>query len=95
MNPAKVKRESTKTLTDLPNIGKSLAKDLQCIGIEHPEQLKDKDPFILYQMLCKIKGSRQDPCILDIFMSITDFMNGNDSKIWWAYTAKRKEKYIK
>jgi hypothetical protein len=93
MNPKKVVRQKTQKLTDLPNIGKSLAKDLELIGIDTPEKLEGKDPYELYQKLCKMTGMRQDPCVLDIFMSITDFMNGGEPKVWWSYTAERKEKY--
>jgi len=91
MHPDKVKRETTKTLTDLPNIGPSLAGDLRRIGINHPGQLVGQDPVELYGILCELTGTRQDPCVLDIFMSITDFMNGAEPKVWWAYTAQRKQ----
>ena len=93
MNPNKAARETTKKLTDLPNIGKSLATDLERIGIDTPEKLEGKDPYMLYQKLCEITGKCQDPCVLDVFVSITDFMNGGEPKVWWAYTAERKEKY--
>ncbi|UFH59676.1 helix-hairpin-helix domain-containing protein [Sulfurovum mangrovi] len=93
MNPKKVVRETTKKLTDLPNIGKSLAADLERIGIDSPEKLQGKEPYALYQRLSEVTGKRQDPCVLDIFISITDFMNGGEPKVWWAYTAERKEKY--
>ena len=93
MNPKKVVREKTVKLTDLPNIGKSLAKDLELIGIDIPQKLEGEDPYALYDKLCKVTGTRHDPCVLDVFMSITDFMNGGDPKEWWAYTAERKEKY--
>lgn len=91
MHPDKVKRETTKDLTDLPNIGSSLAKELQLIGIKTPQQLTDCDPVELYESLCKAKGKRQDPCVLDVFMSVTDFMNGSQPKVWWKYTAERKQ----
>jgi hypothetical protein len=93
MNPKKVIREKTKKLTDLPNIGKSLAQDLHLIGIDTPQKLEGKDPYELYQRLCKTTGKRLDPCVLDVFISITDFMNGGEPKVWWSYTAERKEKY--
>ena len=35
-----------------------------------------RDPFVLYQALCAHTGKRQDPCVLDTFMAITDFMRG-------------------
>jgi hypothetical protein len=93
MNPKKAVREKTIKLTDLPNIGKSMAADLERIGIDIPEKLQDKDPYALYQKLCEVTGKQQDPCVLDIFISITDFMNGGEPKVWWDYTAERKEKY--
>ncbi len=90
MNPAKVVRENVTKLTDLPNIGPSLAKDLQSIGIQSPDQLKNRSALELYEALCEKTASRQDPCVLDVFMSITDFMNGAEPKVWWAYTQERK-----
>jgi len=90
MHPDKVKRETTKTLTDLPNIGPALAADLRRIGINHPEELSGQDPLELYGILCELTGSKQDPCVLDVFMSVTDFMNGGEAKVWWAYTPQRK-----
>ncbi len=93
MNPAKVVREKTKKLTDLPNIGKSLAGDLEKIGISHPQDLTGKDPMTLYINLCEKTGARHDPCVLDVFMSITDFMNGGEARVWWDYTEERKRRY--
>ena len=91
MNPSKVVREKVQKLTDLPNIGVSMAKDLRLIGIDTPDDLPGKDPFELYKNLCEKIGTRQDPCGLDTFMSITDFMNGGEPKVWWEYTQKRKK----
>jgi hypothetical protein len=91
MHPEKVRRETTKTLTDLPNIGPSMARSLRQIGINKPEQLVGRDPVQLYGALCEATGSRQDPCVLDVLMSVTDFMNGGEPKVWWAYTPERKK----
>ena len=93
MNPKKVTRETTEKLTYLPNIGISLAENLKRIGIDTPEKLEEKDPYELYQKLCKVTGKRQDPCVLDIFMSVTDFMDGGEPQVWWKYTDERKKKY--
>lgn len=90
MNPEKVRRETTRALTDLPNIGPAIAKDLQRIGIETPQQLAGRDALELYLRLCEVTGSRQDPCLLDTLMSVVDFMNGGEPKVWWAYTPERK-----
>ncbi len=93
MSPSKVKRELVQKLTDLPNVGVATAKDLVLIGIKTPPQLVGKDPLTLYLQLCRRSGVRQDPCVLDVFISITRFMNGDDPKPWWAYTAERKRDY--
>ncbi len=87
----KVIREKVNTLTDLPNIGKSLASDLLTIGINEPNQLIGQSPYQMYEALCKITGKRHDPCVLDVFISITRFMEGEPPKPWWEYTAERKE----
>jgi Pathogenicity locus len=80
-------------LEDLPNIGPALAADLRLIGIQHPRELRGRDPFVLYQKLAAATGSRQDPCVLDTFMAATDFMNGAAAAPWWHYTAQRKALY--
>jgi hypothetical protein len=90
MNPAKVKRDRLRRLTDLPNIGPTMAKDLELIGIRRPEQLAGKDPLKLYRQLCIASGARQDPCVLDTFISITRFMDGEEPRPWWAYSGERK-----
>jgi hypothetical protein len=90
MNPNKVVREQTKKLTDLPNICKAGEADLILLGIEKPNDLSGCDPYEMYERLCDITGSRHDPCVIDVFISITRFINGDDPKPWWAYTAERK-----
>jgi hypothetical protein len=92
MNPAKVERSKVKRLTDLPNIGPAMAKDLELIGINTPPQLVGKDPVMLYQRLCKQTGTRHDPCVLDVFISVTRFMAGEAPQPWWHYTEERKRR---
>lgn len=93
MNPAKVIRDQVHRLTDLPNIGPAMAKDLELIGINRPEQLACQDPLRLYERLCLECGVRQDPCVLDTFISVTRFMSGDEPRHWWAYTEERKRLY--
>jgi hypothetical protein len=90
MNPARVRRDAVRNLTDLPNVGPATAADLRLLGIEHPTQLRGRDPAQLYATLCCKTGVRHDPCVIDVFASITAFMDGDDPKPWWAYTALRK-----
>lgn len=90
MHPNKVDRAKTVKLTDLPNIGPSMADSLRTIGIRSPDELAGRDPVELYDALCEATRSRQDPCVLDVLMSVTDFMNGGEAKVWWGYTEERK-----
>lgn len=74
-------------------MGPATAHVLQFIGIETPQQLVGKDPLALYESLCRRRGARQDPCVLDVFISITRFMAGDPPRAWWEYTALRKRMY--
>ena len=91
MNPAKVERSRVKNLTDLPNIGKASAADLHLLGIHEPQQLVGLNPYQMYQRLCDITQVRHDPCVIDVFISITRFMDGEAPRPWWDYTDERKQ----
>lgn len=92
MNPSKVSRTRLESLTDLPNIGPAMARDLRLLGYEHPNQLAGQDPQRLYDRLCELTGTHQDPCVLDVFKSVTRFMDGEEPRPWWFYTPERKER---
>lgn len=91
MHPSKVDRNRLKKLTDLPNIGKACAADLRLLGIQIPVHLIGKNPYELFEELSNKTGGKIDPCMLDTFISITRFMDGEAPKPWWAYTEERKE----
>ena len=93
MHPDKVVRDRVKRLTDLPNVGPATARDLVLIGINAPSDLAGKDPLQLYQALCDKTGARQDPCVLDVFMSLTRFAAGGPAQPWWVCTDERKRRY--
>ena len=93
MNPSKVQRSSTTRLTDLPNVGPAVARDLELIGVNTPSDLEGRDPFEMYELLCERTKARHDPCVLDTFMSITDYVAGNEPRPWWAYSAERKKRH--
>ncbi len=83
-------RKTVCQLEALPNIGKAIGKDLRMIGIEHPQELVGQNAFQLYNLLCNKKGQRIDHCVIDVFMSVIDYMEGGESQSWWAFTEKRK-----
>lgn len=93
MHPAKVSRTNLARFTDLPNVGPRMAGDFVALGYTHPLQLKGVDPYDLYTRLCAHTKTRQDPCVLDVFMSVTRFLDGEPPRAWWDFTAERKRSY--
>jgi hypothetical protein len=77
-------------LEQIPNIGPSIAGDLRQIGVRTPRALVGRDPYRLYVSLCKATRERQDPCVLDVFISAVRYMEGGPVRPWWHYTAERK-----
>ena len=55
-----------------------------------PDQLRGQDPVVLYKKLNLEKGRRQDPCVLDVFISVVSFIEGGPALPWWAFTEERK-----
>jgi len=95
MNPLKVDRARLVKLTDLPNIGPACAEDLRLLGINAPDQLLGRDPYAMYNELCARTQIRHDPCMIDVFISITRFMAGEAARPWWAYTDERKRAMVR
>jgi hypothetical protein len=83
-------REVTR-LEEIPNIGPAIAADLRRLGIDQPADLPGRDPYEMYDDLCRLTGRRHDPCLLDTFIAAVRFMEGEPKKPWWKYTAERKK----
>ncbi len=75
---------------DIPNVGKAIEKNLILIGLKEPNELVNKDPYLMYKELCHVTQQRQDPCVIDIFMSAVNYMQGGPPKKWWEFTKERK-----
>lgn len=73
-----------------PNIGPAIARDLQLLGIETLPKLAEQDPLDMYDRLCALSGSRQDPCVLDTFMAVVHNAKTGDRRMWWTFTPERK-----
>jgi hypothetical protein len=85
-------REGITRLEDIPNVGPATAADLRRLGITTPSELPGRDPYALYEDLCRLTDQRHDPCLLDTFIAAVRFMEGGPKKPWWKYTAERKRK---
>ncbi|HHD64035.1 MAG TPA: mitomycin resistance protein [Desulfobulbaceae bacterium] len=87
-------RKTVSQLEELPNIGKAMAGDLHLIGIQHPKDLVDKNACQPYDDLCSITGEKHDPCVIDVFLSVINFMAGGKARPWWEFTTKRKKRKL-
>lgn len=85
-----MEREQLSRLEQLPNIGPNVAADLRRLGVTEPQDLRERDPYELYDELCRLNGRREDPCVLDVFISAVRYMSGEPGQRWWKYTAERK-----
>jgi hypothetical protein len=83
-----------RVLTDIPNIGKSIAQDLRGLGVNTPADVKTMNPIEMYESLRTPMGSRHDPCVLDTFLAAKDFMNGGSALPWWHFTPIRKAQQL-
>src|SRR6516165_8869925 len=88
--PTKGRREIVH-LEDIPNVGPAIAADLRRLGITSSAELAGRDPYRMYEDLCRITGQRHDPCLLDTFIAAVRFVEGAPKKPWWKYTAERKK----
>jgi hypothetical protein len=92
-SPKAASASECRTLEQLPNIGPSLADDLRRIDIREPRDLCGQDAYALYRRLCEHHGARQDPCVLDALIAVTEFMAGAPAAPWWHYTPARKARF--
>ena len=83
-------REDIARLEDIPNVGPAVAADLRQLGITTPNELSGRDPYEMYDDLCRLTGQRHDPCLLDTFIAAVRYMAGEPKRPWWKYTAERK-----
>ncbi len=90
-----IERSDIQRLEQIINVGSATADDFRSIGIAKPQQLIGQDPWDLYVRLCCKSQVLQDPCVLDVLMSVVEFMNGKPPKKWWKFTDLRKRRYGK
>lgn len=88
--PAASDRSPLTTLEQLPNVGPAVAGYLRRIGILRHADLVGRDPYAMFDDLCRVVGQRLDPCLLDTIIAAVRFMGGEETRPWWAYTAERK-----
>ena len=89
------KEESLKELKMIPGVGKSIALDLWDIGITCIEDLKGKDPAVLYDQSNIIAGQVQDRCLIYVFRGAIYFAEtdeeAQDPELlkWWNWKDRK------
>ena len=80
-------------LTDIPGIGKAIAKDLEMAGIKKPGDLNGADPEKLYEKSNKAAGFRQDRCLLYAFRCAVYCVSAKkpvkEKMKWWRWKDPR------
>lgn len=83
-------------LQAIPGVGPSLAEDLRDLGFEKVNDLRAADPEVMYSDLTRIRGVRQDPCVLYVFRCAVYFASTEDPDPellkWWAWKGRSLEK---
>ena len=87
-----MQRNDINKFQQIPNVGKATEKDFMKLGIFHPLELVDKDPYKMYQDLCLISNQKHDPCVIDVFISAVRYMQGEPARKWWEYSQERKNR---
>lgn len=76
-------------LRQMPGVGKSVAADLNSLGIHEAEDLKGKNPEELYTRFCIQQGQHIDRCLLYVFRCAVYFASHthHDPELlkWWNW----------
>jgi hypothetical protein len=90
------REQSVKELMSIPGIGKSIANDLWNIGITSIEDLKGKDPEVLFDLSNRFARTVQDRCLLYSFRCAVYFaetkeeLRDPEKLKWWNWKDKNR-----
>ena len=84
-----MKAATSNKLETIPGVGKSIAKDMQSIGIRSINDLKGKNPERLFKKLCDYQAAPVDRCMLYVFRCAVYFASNkkHDPRLlkWWNW----------
>lgn len=77
----------------IPGVGKSMAADLESLGIREVSDLSGRDPEELYERLKALSGGKLDRCVLYVFRCAVHFAENpkpaNPELLkWWNWSDK-------
>ena len=79
-------------LQDLPGIGPAMARDLHDLGLHRPADLVSRDPQVMYDDLCRLRGQTLDRCVLYVFRcavhnaAAPPAVVPPEARKWWNWT---------
>jgi hypothetical protein len=91
-------KQLIKSLTAIPGVGKSIAKDLLHIGIREISDLQGKSPEKLYDLSNQHAGTIQDRCLLYVFRCAVYYAETHENERdpdklkWWNWKDSRLKK---
>jgi hypothetical protein len=84
----------TRRLRDLRGVGVSIEANLKQLGVSTVGELARQDGDSLYEALCELTRTRQDPCVLDTFRcAVAQARNPKlpvEQRNWWWWSRQRK-----
>jgi hypothetical protein len=83
-------RRSSDPLQAIPGVGPSIARDLRALGIRRVAQLRNRDPERLYARINRLRGIRQDRCLLYVFRCAVYYASAQHPQPrllrWWSWS---------
>jgi hypothetical protein len=86
--------DRSRQLDELISIGPAMLRDFAELRIRSVAQLARQNPKTMYERLNRLRGQRQDPCVLDTFCAaVAQAKNPRlpaEKCQWWYWSRKRK-----
>ena len=86
--------DRNRQLGELISIGPAMLRDFAELRIRSVAQLARQNPKTMYERLNRLRGQRQDPCVLDTFCAaVAQAKNPRlpaEKCQWWYWSRKRK-----
>jgi hypothetical protein len=90
----RTRRADARSLGELEGVGKATLADLARLDVHDVATLARQEPALLYDRLCVLAGTRQDPCVLDVLSCAVaqarDPALPPAQRKWWWWSRARK-----
>lgn len=92
--PSSMGMHRGRQLGELISIGPAMLRDFAELRIRSVAQLSRQDPKRMYERLNRLRGQRQDPCVLDTFCAAVAQAKNHrlpaEKCQWWYWSRRRK-----